>query len=98
MSKNILKAIKKIVEENGSDKIVLFTEHLKIDGRVYLPEGKCDECADDFIPLENAMVCRLDDYCSCDDDKCQCNDYVCFKYEWLSVAIKDIVAFSVVQY
>ena len=97
MSKNLLKSIGKIIESNGSDKITLFTNHLKIDGKLFIPEGKCEDCHDDFITLEDALMCRLSDYCTCDGEDCDCNDYVCFKYDWLNVAIDDIVAFSVVK-
>lgn len=97
MSKHLLKSIGKIIEETGSNNITIFTQHLKIDGHVFQPEGRCEECHDDFMALENVMVCRLNDYCTCDDDDCKCNDYVCFRYDWLSVAIDDIVAFSIVQ-
>lgn len=97
MSKHLLKSLGKIIEETGSNKITIFTNHLKIDGNLFQPEGKCEECHDHFLTLENAMACRLNDYCTCNDDKCECNDYVCFKYDWLSVAIDDIVAFSIIQ-
>ncbi len=97
MSKNLLKSIGKIIEESGTNKITIFTAHLKIDGNLFQPEGRCEECHDDFITLENALVCRLSDYCTCDDDECKCNDYVCFKYDWLNIAIDKIVSFSIVQ-
>ena len=97
MSRNILKPISKIVEESGSNKLTIFTNHRKIDGYIFLPEGRCEECHDDFITLENAMVCRLSDYCTCNNDDCECNDYVCFKYDWLNVGIEKITAFSVVK-
>ena len=97
MGKNLMKSLKKIIEDNGTDKIVIFTDTLKIGGRVFLPEGKCEECHDDFIALENALVCRLEDYCTCDDNDCECNDYVCFRYDWLSVCIEHITAYSIVQ-
>lgn len=97
MGKNLLKSIKKVIEDNGTDKIVIFTDTLKIDCRVFLPEGKCEECHDDFIALENALVCRLEDYCTCDDNDCECNDYVCFRYDWLNVCIEHIAAYSIVQ-
>ena len=97
MYKNLMKSLKKIIEDNGTDKITIFTGHLKIDGRVFIPEGKCEECHDDFLPLENALVCRLEDYCTCDEDDCECNDYVCFRYDWLNVNINDITAFSIIQ-
>ena len=34
MSRNILKPISKIVEESGSNKLTVFTNHLKIDGHI----------------------------------------------------------------
>ncbi len=97
MSKNLLKSIVKIVESSGTQKITIFTGHLKIDGKLFIPEGKCEECHDDFITLENALLCRLSDYCTCEQEDCNCDDFVCFKYDWVNVAIDDIVAFSIVE-
>ena len=97
MSKNLLKSIGKIIEESGTNKITIFTSHLKIDGNLFQPEGRCEECHDDFITLENALVCRLSDYCICEDNECKCNDYVCFKYYWLNIAIDKITTFSIIQ-
>ena len=97
MSKNLIKSISKIVEESGTRKITIFTNHLKIDGQIFIPEGKCEECHDDFITIENALVCRLNDYCTCEEDDCKCNDYMCFKYDWLNISIEKITAFSIVQ-
>ena len=97
MSKNLIKPISKIVEESGTHKITIFTNHLKIDGQIFIPEGKCEECHDDFITIENALVCRLNDYCTCKEDDCKCNDYMCFKYDWLNISIEKITAFSIVQ-
>ena len=34
MSKNLIKSISKIVEESGTHKITIFTNHLKIDGQM----------------------------------------------------------------
>jgi len=95
MSKPVSKAIYKIAEKNDTTKIILFTEHLKIDGEIHLPEKFCEECHDDILPLENAVVCRLNDYCECNDENCSCNDYVCFRYDWLNVSVDNVVAFSV---
>ena len=97
MSKNLIKSISKIVEESGTHKITIFTNHLKIDGQIFIPEGKCEECHDDFITIENALFCRLNDYCTCEEDDCKCNDYMCFKYDWLNISIEKITAFSIVQ-
>lgn len=41
MSKHLIKSIGKIIEDSGSDKITIFTGHLKIDGNVFQPEGRC---------------------------------------------------------
>lgn len=97
MSKNLIKSISKIVEESGTHKITIFTNHLKIDGQIFIPEGRCEECHDDFITIENALVCRLNDYYTCEEDDCKCNDYMCFKYDWLNISIEKITAFSIVQ-
>lgn len=97
MSKPISKAIYKIAEKNDASKVVLFTNYLKIDGELYTKNSKCDECHEDILPLQNALVCRLKDYCECDDDNCECNDYVCFRYDWLNVNIDEIVAFSIIN-
>ncbi len=97
MAKNLLKSIGKIIDESGSSKITVFTSHLKIDGNVFRPEGRCEECHEDYLTLENALVCRLEDYCACDEDDCQCNDYICFKYDWLNINMDDIVAFSIIK-
>lgn len=96
MSKKFMKSIEKIIASSESKKVVIFTQHLKIDGEVFIPEGRCDECNEDYVTLQNALVCRLNDYCECDDNVCECNDYVCFRYDWLSVCEEKIVAFSMV--
>lgn len=97
MSKPISKSIYKIAENNESTRVVIFTEYLKIDGEIRLPEKPCDECHDDILTLENAIICRLKDYCECDGEDCDCNDYVCFRYDWLNVSVDDIVAFSILK-
>ena len=97
MTKPISKAIRKIAEKTGSTKIVIFTSRLKIDGYAYFEDGKCDECHEDILTLTKAMVCRLNDYCTCNEDDCSCNDYICFKYDWLNVNVDKIVAYSIVE-
>ncbi len=96
MSKNFMKSIENIIKSSGSKKVVIYTQHLKIDGEIFIPEGKCEECNDEYITLQNALVCRIDDYCECDEDVCECNDYLCFKYDWLNISQNKIVAFSIV--
>jgi len=96
MSRKLMKSIEEIMKTSESNKIVVFTQHLKIDGEIFVPEGKCEECNDDYLTLQNALVCRIKDYCECTDDVCECNDYVCFKYNWLNICHEKIVAFSIV--
>ena len=96
MSRKLMKSIQEIMKTSESNKIVIFTQHLKIDGEIFVPEGKCEECNDDYLTLQNALVCRIKDYCECTDDVCECNDYVCFKYNWLNICHEKIVAFSIV--
>ena len=96
MSKSVSKSVKKVCEKVGTNKIVIFTDNLKIDGNLFIEEGKCEECHDDILTLTNALVCRLSDYCNCEGDECNCDDYVCFKYDWLNLNIEKIVAYSVI--
>ena len=96
MSKSISKAMKKVSEKAGSTKIAIITNHLKINGTLYFEDGKCNECHDDIITVTDAVVCRLNDFCTCEDDKCSCNDYVCFRYDWLNISVDSIVAYSIV--
>ncbi len=95
MSKPISKSIFKIAEKTNSSKIVVITNHLKIDGNLFMKDGKCEECHEDILTIQNALVCRLNDYCTCDDENCECNDYVCFKYDWLNVNVDSIAAYSI---
>ena len=91
-----MRTIENIIESCGKTRISLMTQYLKIEGEVFIPEGKCEECNDEYLTLQDVQVCRLKDYCECGEDDCQCNDYVCFRYEWLHVAENKIVAFSMV--
>ncbi len=98
MTKKIIRTIKKIAQDNEMDKIVIFTSHLKIEATLFFPEGKCEECMDDYMTLRDVQVCRISDYCACDDDDiCECHDYICFRYDWFNLNINEIVAFSVVS-
>ena len=94
---NINKTIYEIVNKSESGRIVVFTEYLKIEGFVYKCNGKCKDVADNILTLNDAIVCRLEDYCSCDDDVCSCDDFVCFKYSWLNIMHSQIVAFSIIK-
>ncbi len=94
---SINKTIYDIVNKSESARIVIFTEYLKIEGFVYKCNGKCKQVADNILTLNDAIVCRLEDYCSCDEEECTCNDFVCFKYSWLNIMHSQIVAFSIIK-
>jgi hypothetical protein len=97
MGNHILKSIRKIAEDNDVNSVAIFTNHLKIEGEIFIPEGRCEECLEDYITLKNAEVCRISDYCNCDDENCECNDTLCCQYKWLNLNTKHIVAFSVIK-
>ena len=96
MSKSLIKSIQKISQKTGSDRIAVITNHLKINGTLYKETGKCEECHEDILTLTDALVCRLSDYCTCDEENCSCNDYVCFRYDWLNINISKIVAYTII--
>lgn len=94
---DINKTIQEIVKDSQSNRITVFTNHFKIDGTLHECDGKCKHVADNILTLNDAIVCRLEDYCSCDEDECECNDFVCFKYDWLNIMHSHIVGFSVIR-
>lgn len=93
----INKTIYEIIKKTGSNRITVMTDGLKIDGYVYECDGKCKEVAENILTLNDAIVCRLEDYCSCEEDECECNDFVCFKYRWLNIMHSKIVSFSILD-
>ena len=94
---NMNKTIYEISAKTGSNRITVFTNHLKIDGFLYQCAGKCKEVANNILTLNDAIVCKLEDYCYCDEDECTCNDYVCFKYDWFNIMHSKIVSFSIIK-
>lgn len=93
----INKTIYEIVEQSGTNRITVFTQNLKIDGFVYQCDGKCKEVAQDILTLRDVTVCKIDDYCTCEEDICECNDFVCFRYDWFNIMHSKIVAFSLLK-
>ena len=91
------KKIQKIIKFSESNKIIILTNHLKIDGYVYECDEKCEDSGKCLLTLTDAVVCKLEDYCKCDEESCDCNDYVCFKYDWLHINLSEIVAFSIIK-
>lgn len=94
---NINKTIYDIINKTESNRITIFTNDLKIDGFVYKCDGKCKQVADNILTINDAIVCRLEDYCGCDDNECSCNDFVCFKYSWLNIMHSQITSFSIIK-
>ena len=88
MSKNLSEAIQNIMKENSSENIVIFTNHLKINGPVHEFKGKCADCHECLIGLQDVTICKLEDY--------EGDDYFCFEYDWLNVNVSEIVAFSII--
>lgn len=95
--KEIKKRMIELCEVNNTNQISILTAHLKIDGSFEHCLPKCKGESDELIALSDVTVCRINDYCTCDEDTCECNDYVCFKYQWLNVNINKIVAFSILK-
>ena len=92
---NINKTIYEIANKSASNRITVYTNHLKIDGYVYSCDSKCKEVADNILTLNDAIVCKLEDYCGCNEEECSCNDFVCFKHNWLNIMHSQITAFSI---
>ena len=91
------KKIIELVEENNSNQIAIITNYLKIDGSFQHCTPKCKGESEELLALSDVIVCRLKDYCTCDEDTCECNDYVCFKYDWLNINVNQVVGFSVIK-
>ena len=81
MSKNLSDAILNIMKENAAQDIVIFTNHLKIDGPIHEFKGRCADCHDCLLSLKDVTECRLEDYFPCSNDDCECNANICFKYD-----------------
>ncbi len=94
---NINKTIYEIINKEGSSRITVLTNTLKIDGFVYQCEGKCKQLSDNILTLNDVIVCKLEDYCNCKEDECECNDFVCFKYDWLNILHSQIVSFTILD-
>ena len=87
----IINEIKNILEISKSEKVVLFTNHLKIVGNVRL----CDICNEgNFLNLTNAVAIPITDLYDCESED-SCDEFVCQSFNWLHVNAKKILAFSV---
>ena len=89
----IINEIKNILEISQSEKIVIFTNHLKVIGNVKL----CDICnTGHFLNLTNAIAIPITDLYDCETEK-TCDEIVCQKFKWLHVNAKKILAFSIID-
>lgn len=95
--KEIKKKIIELCEVNNTNQISILTTNLKIEGNFEHCLPKCKGESDELITLSEAIVCRINDYCTCENDNCECNDYVCFKYQWININSDKIVAFSLLK-
>lgn len=87
---DIIKEIRNIKEKSHTQKIVIFTNHLKIVGTIV-------ECQSDyFISLTDVAVLDIVDLfpCECTDS---CDELPGQTFEWLHVSAKKILAFSFIK-
>lgn len=88
----IINEIKNILEISKSERVVVFTNHLKIVGNVRL----CDICNEGhFLNLTNATVISINDIYDCESEDF-CDDLTTQNFKWLHVNAKKVLAFSVV--
>lgn len=81
-----IKNFKRIMEKSESTRVIILTNHYRIEGSVY----ECDDCnKDECINLTNATICNIEDVF---DDTCDSGS----EYDWLHVNMDKIVAFSFV--
>ena len=87
---DIIKEIKILKEKSHTDKIVIFTNHLKIVGTIV-------ECTSDyFISLTDVTVLDIVDLYPCEQND-SCNELPSQCFEWLHVSAKKILAFSFIK-
>ena len=88
----IINEIKNILEISKSEKVVIFTNHLKIVGTVRL----CDICNEGhFLNLTNACAIPITDLYDCESED-DCGDFSSQNFKWLHVNSNQILAFSAV--
>lgn len=95
--KDIKKKMIELAELNNSNQVMILTSNLKIDGTFEYCSPKCKGEGDELIALSDVTVCRLNDYCTCDENSCECDDYMCFKFQWLNISTHKIVGFSILK-
>ena len=89
----IINEIKNILEISKNERVVLFTNNLKIVGNVKL----CDICNEGrFLNLTNATVILLSEIYDCESEDV-CDEFVSQNFKWLHINSEKILAFSVVH-
>jgi len=84
---SISRNIYELIENSGSNEILIWTNHLKIHGFVYTEK---ENRIKDMLTLNGALVCTHHDReCDCTQDK--------NRLKWLNIAEDRIVAFSILQ-
>lgn len=87
---DIIKEIKILKEKSHTDKIVIFTNHLKIVGTIV-------ECTSDyFISLTDVTVLDIVDLYPCEQND-SCRELPSQSFDWLHVNSKKILAFSFIK-
>lgn len=87
---NIINEIRTIKEASKTDKIVIFTNHLKIVGTL-------EECQSDYlVSLIDVNVLDIADLYPCERDD-SCHELPGQTFEWLHINAKKILAFSFIK-
>ncbi len=90
---DMIDKINRIIEVSNTNKIVVFTNRLKIVGTIF----DCDECNDGyFLNLKNAIVIYLNDLYPCEEDG-SCEELSSQNFDWLHINIEKILAFSLIK-
>ena len=90
---NIIEEIKNILEISKSEKVVIFTNHLKIVGSIKI----CDICNEgQFLNMTNATTIPITELYDCESSD-SCDEFLSQNFKWLHINSKKILAFSVIN-
>ena len=95
MCKHSLEKIYAISEKEGSNKIAIVTNHLKIVGTLG-EEANIDK--DDYVlNLTEAKLWRLEDICTCKEPDCNCDEATFCSLDSLHINIPKVVGYSFIK-
>ena len=97
MAKKIGEIIYDIIEEKGTNKILIFTNHLQFMGYVCSDNKECKNLADTIIPLKDVKVAKQDVICNCTDESCEYDSKSYRHLDWFNVNTDKITGFSVLH-